>query len=216
VCHQVALIRTDHSLKTPERKPRQHRQGTKQARNPVPPPKDTQKKTGRKGSKPPERRRKMQQASRVASSLVTPALRARGFAQTEVVTRWAHIVGPELAASTVPVGLRFPRADRMGGTLAVRCESAFAPLLSHKSERVMQMVNSFFGYQAVSKIEVQQGPLPRRPNKKPLEKRPLEKADARELASLVGEGELSPLREAVRSLGEYVLSGTKKADRSEE
>lgn len=164
--------------------------------------------------KAPPRSRKMQRASRAASALVSPALRRKGFAQAEVVTRWAQIVGPDLAACTVPMGLRFPRHERMGGTLVVRCESAFAPLLSHKAPRIMEKVNGFFGYQAVSKLEVKQGPLPRRPRRMPLEKQALPKEKAEQLVSLVGEGELSPLQEAVKSLGEFVLSDAKKSGRS--
>ncbi|WP_262690261.1 DUF721 domain-containing protein [Kordiimonas aestuarii] len=167
------------------------------------------KKTGDK-KKQPERRKYTASASAVARSLVTPAMRAKGFAQIEVVTRWAHIVGPELAASTVPVSLRFPRGERMGATLVVRCESAFAPLLSHKAGRVIEMVNSFFGYAAVAKLEVKQGPLPARTHKALLEKKPLSAEASQNLHTLVGDGELSPLREAVKSLGEYVFSGTKK------
>jgi len=166
---------------------------------------------GKTDDKKPFRRRSTQRASRVASALVTPALRAKGFAQAEVVTRWAYIVGPELAESTLPVSLRFPRGDRMGATLTVRCESAFAPLLSHKAGRVIEMVNSFFGYQAVAKLEVKQGPLPRQPRKMPYEKRALGEKEANQLRSLVGEGELSPLQEAVKSLGEYVLSEAREA-----
>lgn len=158
------------------------------------------------------RHRKTERAGRVASSLVTPALRAKGFAQAEIVTRWAHIVGPQLAESTVPVSLRFPRGDRMGATLTVRCESAFAPLLSHKAGRVIEMVNSFFGYAAVAKLDVKQGPLPRRPQRKMAQKKPLGTVESGKLASIVGDGELSPLQEAVKSLGEYVLSGGKSPD----
>lgn len=160
------------------------------------------------------RRRKTARASKVASGLVSPALRAKGFAQAEVVTRWAYIVGPELAESTVPIGLRFPRGERFGATLTVRCESAFAPLLSHKAQRVMEMVNSFFGYQAVAKLEVKQGPLRRRPRQVPYEKGPLGERESEQLKSLVGEGQLSPLQEAVKSLGEYVLSGARTSGAS--
>ncbi|WP_417449730.1 DUF721 domain-containing protein [Kordiimonas sp.] len=157
-----------------------------------------------------DRRRYTASASSVARSLVTPAMRAKGFAQVEVVTRWAHIVGPELAASTVPVSLRFPRGERMGATLVVRCESAFAPLLSHKAGRVIEMVNSFFGYAAVAKLELKQGPLPHRTHQPLLEKKPLSAEANQNLTTLVGDGELSPLRAAVKSLGEYVFSGSKK------
>ncbi len=101
----------------------------------------------------------------------------------------------------------------MGATLTVRCESAFAPLLSHKAGRVIEMVNSFFGYQAVAKLEVKQGPLPRQPRKMPYEKKALGEKETKQLRSLVGDGELSPLQEAVKSLGEYVLSEAREAGR---
>ncbi len=152
------------------------------------------------------RRFKASQASSVARSLISPAMRAKGFAQAEVVARWAHIVGPELAASTVPIRMIFPRGERMGAKLIIRSESAFAPLLAHKSERVIEMVNSFFGYGAVSKLEVKQGPLPQPARRRQLEKRPLDTVDQAKLGELVGEKKDSPLREALKSLGELVLS----------
>lgn len=152
------------------------------------------------------RRFKASQASNVARSLISPAMRAKGFAQAEVVARWAHIVGPELAASTVPIRMIFPRGERMGAKLVIRCESAFAPLLAHKNERVIEMVNSFFGYGAVSKLEVKQGPLPKPVRKQQLEKQPLNTSDETKLVELVGEKKDSPLREALKSLGELVLS----------
>lgn len=175
--------------------------------------KAVEKSGSKKGAyKKPSRRRSMQPASRVASSLVSSAIRAKGFAQAEIVTRWAHIVGPELAESTVPISLRFPRGSRIWATLKVRCPSAFAPLLTHKTARVIEMVNSFFGYQAVAKLEIQQGPLPHVRRRRPYEKKPLEKAQSDHLTSLVGDGELSPLQEAVKSLGEFVLSHAREDD----
>lgn len=162
------------------------------------------------GQKAPERLRRTSSASSVARSFLSGAIRKKGFAQVEVITRWPHIVGPDLADSTVPIDLRFPRGERMGATLVVRCEGAFAPLLTHKATRVIEMVNSFFGYAAVAKLEVRQGPLPRKRDRRPIAKAPLTPEAKRNLTTLVGDGELSPLREAVKSLGEYVLSGAKK------
>lgn len=129
--------------------------------------------------------------------------------QTEVITKWAQIVGPELVVATLPVKLWFPRGEKMGAKLVIRCESAFAPLVVHKSERIIQMVNSFFGYGAVAKVEVKQGPLPKVKRIIPLDKKPLTDKQKIKLDSLVGDEELSPLQAAVRSLGEMVLSNKK-------
>jgi len=152
------------------------------------------------------RRFKTSQASIVARHLISPAMRAKGFAQTEIVARWAHIVGSDLAAATLPVRLVFPRGERMGAKLTIRSESAFAPLLMHKSERIIEMVNSFFGYGAVAKLEIKQGPLQRTTRKPQLEKKPLDVKDEQKLKMLVGTKEESPLRDALKSLGELVLS----------
>jgi len=156
------------------------------------------------------RRFKPTQASRVASSLLSPAIRAKGFVQAEVVTRWPQIVGPELALATVPQRMIFPRGERMGAKLVIRCESAFATLLNHKNAHVIEMVNSFFGYGAVASIEIKQGPLPRSKRGLAHQKKPLSAEDQGKLGDLVGKGELSPLQEAVKSLGEMVLSNQKE------
>jgi len=152
------------------------------------------------------RRYKTTSAAQAASRLLSPAMRAKGFAQAEIVTRWPHIVGVELARSTVPQRLIFPRGERIGAKLVIRCESAFAPLLEHRTPHIIDMVNRYFGFGAVAKLEIKQGPMPtikRRPAK---QKRPLTAGENTSLTKLVGAGELSPLQEALKSLGEMVLS----------
>jgi len=154
------------------------------------------------------RRGRVAKLSRTASALVSKAVRAKGFAEAEVVTRWGRIVGPDLARSTVPVRLVFPRGERRGATLHVRAESAFAPILQQRSGVVIELVNRYLGYAAVNRLEVRHGPLPIAKTTAPMEKQPLDAKHKQQLDELIGdhEGELSPLREAVKSLGEFVLS----------
>ncbi len=169
------------------------------------------------GKRPPNRLNKMSSAGRVAGGLVSNAMRMRGFAQAEIVTRWGQIVGEELAAYTIPVRLMFPRGERMGATLIVRCESAFAPLLQHKAPRVVEMVNMFFGYGAVTRLDVKQGPLPRRTLRTRLEKKKLVGEEKKRLNDIVAPSqneELSPLKQALQSLGEYVYTNKKDANKN--
>lgn len=158
------------------------------------------------------RRGRVSKLSRTASGLVSKAIRAKGFAEAEVVTRWGQIVGPELARATVPVRLQFPRGERHSATLHVRTESAFAPVLQQRSAHIIELVNRYLGYAAVIRIEVKQGPLTRVATRQPIEKQTLNAGDREKLDSLVGGGELSPLRSAVKSLGEYVLSAKDRSD----
>lgn len=156
------------------------------------------------------RRRRVTKVSRAASPLVSKAIRAKGFAEAEIVTRWGRIVGEELARATVPIKLQFPRGQRAGATLHVRTVSAFAPLLQQRAPHVIELVNRFLGYAAVARMEVKQGPLPDVTVSKELEKRPLNAVQNQRLAEIVGDGDLSPLRAAVKSLGEHVFSNEKK------
>lgn len=153
--------------------------------------------------------------SRTATPLISKAMRSKGFAEAEIVTRWSTIAGPELSSATVPVRLRFPRGERMNAILLIRCPSAFAPLLEHQAPRIIEQVNRYFGYRAVAKISVQHGPIAAKPVRRDREKKALSEGDVRNLNALVGSGagELSPLRAAVKSLGEYVLSNKEDNDK---
>lgn len=160
-------------------------------------------------TKPVPRRGRVAKLSRSASSLISKAVRAKGFAEAEIVTRWGRIVGPELSRSTVPVRLVFPRGERRGATLHVRAESAFAPVLQQRSGVVIELVNRYLGYAAVNRLEVRHGPIAVAKSTAPMEKQPLDAAHKQQLEELIGDSgvdELSPLQAAVKSLGEFVLS----------
>lgn len=160
-------------------------------------------------SKSQTRRGGVAKLSRSSSRLISKAVRAKGFAEAEIVTRWGRIVGADLARATVPLKLVFPRGARQGAALHVRTESAFAPIVQQRAASIIEKVNRYLGYAAVARLEVKQGPLPRTSIHKSLEKGALNPDQQSALNKLVGEGELSPLKEAVRNLGELVMSRPK-------
>ena len=144
-----------------------------------------------------------------AASLTRPftdrAMRAKGFVQAEVIVKWPQIVGHDLSSCSLPVKLIFPRGERVGGTLVVRCESAYAPLLQHQTARITEMVNTFFGYGAVAKISLQQGPMPPQARRFKQSERALTSEETQKLETLVGDDEASPLQTALKKLGKQVL-----------
>ncbi len=90
------------------------------------------------------------------------ALRRRGFVETGVVTEWPVIVGEALAAETVPHRLVFARGSHSGGTLHVRVSGAFATELQHLAPLVIDRINGYFGFGAVARLALTQGPVPTR------------------------------------------------------
>ncbi len=92
--------------------------------------------------------------------ITKPILGKRGFAGVDVITYWEDIVGFDLSRGIRPEKLVFEKDSRINGTLYVKAAGgAFAMLLEHQKERVIQRVNVFFGYPAVSRIKVRQGAL---------------------------------------------------------
>ena len=93
-----------------------------------------------------------------------------GFVQGAVVSRWAEIVGERYARASTPESIRFPAGKKAGGTLTLSVEGAHAPLMQHLGPLIIERVNRFFGYEAVSKVAFRQGRAPRadaRPERPP-------------------------------------------------
>ncbi|HEU0309719.1 MAG TPA: DciA family protein [Sphingomicrobium sp.] len=84
-----------------------------------------------------------------------------GFVQGAVVSRWSEIVGDRYARVSTPESIRFPAGKKAGGTLTLTVEGAHAPLMQHLGPMVIERVNRFFGYEAISNIAFRQGRAPK-------------------------------------------------------
>ena len=132
--------------------------------------------------------------------LTKPLYRARGFAEAGVLNDWPDIVGRPLADYTAP--------ERLGpdGALEVRVGGGWAVELKHLEPLVLDRIASYFGYRAVTRLALVQGPLP--PPAKPSRKyRPkiLTKADEEALKEDLAATEDPNLRAALERLGREVL-----------
>ena len=73
------------------------------------------------------------------------------------MTRWAEIVGAKHARVCAPESIRFPPGEKSGGILQLVVVAAHAPLIAHVEPEIIDRVNRFFGYNAVSRIKLRQG-----------------------------------------------------------
>ncbi|MXP14561.1 DUF721 domain-containing protein [Altererythrobacter confluentis] len=85
------------------------------------------------------------------------AFRRFGFVQSSVVTRWPEIVGETHARVCMPEAIRFPPGEKSDGILQMVVLPAHAPLIQHVIPEIMERVNRFFGYAAVSRVKIRQG-----------------------------------------------------------
>ena len=90
-----------------------------------------------------------------------PVLGRHGLAAGGIVADWPSIVGTQLAECCVPMRLAFQPGERANGTLHLRVQGPLALELQHLEPVVLERINSYFGYRAVAKLRIQQGPVPR-------------------------------------------------------
>jgi hypothetical protein len=152
---------------------------------------------------PKPRRNYMVALSAEVPSIAKQALGSRGFAEAGLFTHWAEIAGAQLAASSLPIKLSFPRGKRDDGTLTVRCGGSAALELQHLAPSVLERINGHFGYRAVARLRIEQGAVSNRkvsPPPPPLTR--LEQNDVSSAVAAVGDPEirasLSRLGTAIR------------------
>ena len=100
------------------------------------------------------------------------AFRRYGFIQSSVVSRWPEIVGERYAGVSLPESIRFPRGEKEGGTLNLLVSGAHATLMQHITPEIVERVNRFFGYGAISQVRFKHGFVnPPKDTEKPEQKR---------------------------------------------
>jgi hypothetical protein len=137
------------------------------------------------------------------SDVFSDAYARQGFAARELVTRWAEIAGPEIAAHAEPLKIQWPRPvegqPQEPATLVLRVDGPMALEIQHGSDVILQRVNRFLGWNAVGRLALRQAPLSRR-NAPKAPAAPDAKAVA-EVAETLSSVEDEDLRAALARLG---------------
>jgi hypothetical protein len=129
-----------------------------------------------------------------------------GLAEGGLVTDWAAIVGETIAERSLPLRLSFTGGERREGTLHVRVSGALALELQHLEPLVLERINGYFGYRAVARLRIHQGPVPSAHEpRRPPATAPTAETEA-EIAGLLSSVEDEALREALRGLGHSLRS----------
>ncbi len=147
--------------------------------------------------------------------LIGKTFAQRGFASAELVTRWAEIAGPDIAAHSEPLKIQWTRPVRAPsapsgatadggqepGTLVLRVEGPAAIEIQHEAAVICERVNRFLGWRAVTRIALRQAPL-RRGQRKPV--RAIDAAATADIAAGLPDVADEDLRQALARLGAAV------------
>jgi len=141
--------------------------------------------------------------SAMLGDVLSAAYAKQGFAARELVIRWAEIAGTEIAAHAEPLKMQWPRPvdgqPQEPATLVLRVEGPMALEIQHSSDVILERVNRFFGWHAVGRLALRQGPLSRRP--KPQRPPPPDAKAVAQVAKTLTAVEDDALRDALARLG---------------
>jgi hypothetical protein len=151
--------------------------------------------------------------------LTKPIFAKRGLADGAIVGEWATIVGPKLAAESAPEKIVYAGDQGTDGILYLRIASGgLAIELQHLEPLLIERINGYFGYRAVARVRLVQGPLPKPPTRQRATSRPLSTAEEEALAQCLAGVADEALRARLTALGRAVLGRAgampKQADRS--
>jgi hypothetical protein len=184
----------------------------------------TDGKTGSRTRATARRGRGFRSAGETARKRLGEAASGHGFAEPEVLLRWAEVVGEQLSGLCTPVKVSYSRAHRLGATLVVRAAGARATEVEHLGPRIIERVNQFYGYGAISELKVTQttgdasggfaeapAGYKGRPRAVPEEPGPEEIARAAEMTRGIRS---EALRAALTRMGAHVLSRGEAPEKS--
>jgi hypothetical protein len=154
----------------------------------------------------PESKNKNYKGAKVLRNCITPLIepicKKQGFINASLILDWSKIVGNDFANLCQAVKVVFPFGKTTEGCLHLQTTSSMASVLTYQEPLILQKVNQYYGYQAVTKLHIfhkstsiQKKPLKKKQNIVQLEALPLE--DFKEI-------EHDPLKEALANLGKYL------------
>ena len=95
---------------------------------------------------------------------VKKILKKRGFAELELLKNWENIVPKEYISLIYPIKIK-ANSQKEGARLVLKVDPSIAFAIEHEKEKIIQKINSFFGYQAIVKLELIQEKILHQDNK---------------------------------------------------
>ena len=138
----------------------------------------------------------------------------KGFVEIDILTNWDKIVGAELAQYSFPQRIDFKRGEKNNGTLCLSVPTgAFALELKHREKYILDKINTYFGYNAVSSLKIIQNqqltPLSSPPPPPP-SSASLSKEEEKYIENLAEPIDNPKLKTIITKLGKNIFKDKKK------
>jgi len=136
-------------------------------------------------------------------TLVEPVCKRQGFMSASVILDWPKIVGNDFANLCQALKVVFPFGKRSDGCLHVQTSSSMAAVLIYEEALILEKINRYYGYQAITKLHAVHKPSTQRNPNSPAPRKAPEALPLTEFKEI----SYDPLKEALASFGGYVKRG---------
>ncbi|HEY0835526.1 MAG TPA: DciA family protein [Azospirillum sp.] len=147
---------------------------------------------------------------RTVPDVAGKALGKRGLAFGSLITEWPSIVGQQMSLRTAPEKLAFPRGKREDATLHIRAMGAVALELQHLEPLIIERINGYFGYRAVSRIRLVHAAVPMKPAPRAPQPRALSMDEELAVMGATATIEDDGLRASLERFGRSLLGSRKR------
>ena len=86
--------------------------------------------------------------------IVAGNLKKANFIEISVLKSWKEIVGTDLAESSSPIKIIFNDKNNINGKLIISVEIGKSLDIEYKHDEIIERLNQYFGYKAITKINI--------------------------------------------------------------
>ena len=140
--------------------------------------------------------------------LTKRAFGKRGFTDGLILSQWNIIIGEYLAELSEPQRISYPGGKQIDGTLHLKVASgSIAVELKHLEPLLIERINGHFGYKAVNRVHLIQGPLDKKTGKISKKDRPVvSKQDSQKISKMLHHVDDNDLHKALTRLATAIMN----------
>ena len=103
--------------------------------------------------------RKQSYFKKIGNSLpkiVDKNIKEKNFIEVSVIKKWRAIIGEDIAKFCWPIKIIFSNINNSNGIIFLKTKRGRSMEIEFKNEEIIEKLNQYFGYNAISKISVVQ------------------------------------------------------------
>ena len=81
-------------------------------------------------------------------------LKKVNFVEMSVIKNWKEIVGDDIAKNCWPIKIFFSDGNNSNGKITIKVKRGWSLEIEYKNQEIIEKLNQYFGYKAISKINI--------------------------------------------------------------